>query len=227
MDTENKTLQAIKILVVDDHALIRNGMIALLKKYVPEWEFFEAEDGVRAIRKAQEVNPDIILLDYHMPKLDGAKAANIIKKERPGSKIIMVSMDMDPITIIDMINAGVSGIVSKNSHVDELLQAIDRVQNGKQHMTETVSEIVSRTLDEKKKRRKSPGNHGNKLFTKRETEILKYIVKGSSAHDIAKILSLSIRTVENHKASMFQKSNVKSTVELVGFALKTGIVTAR
>ena len=215
---------SIKILVVDDHALIRSGIIALLKKYSPGWEFYEAEDGVRAIAKAQEVNPDIILLDYHMPKLDGVKAANIIKEARPESKIIMVSMDMSPEIIIEMIGAGVSKIVSKNSNENELLQAIDKMKNGKRHLSETASEILTQDLLEYKKRKRYSRNTKNNLLTDREMEILNYVVKGATSPTIGRILSISTRTVTNHKSTIFRKCKVKSTIELVRFAIKTGMV---
>lgn len=216
--------QTIKILIVDDHALIRSGIIALLKKYSPDWDFYEAADGVRAIMKAQEVNPDIILLDYHMPKLDGVKAANIIKKGRPESKIIMVSMDMGPEIIIEMIRAGVSGIVSKYSNEHELLQAIKKVQNGSRHLSETATELAARDLIRNKTRKRYSRNTRSRLFTDRETEILRYVVKGLPSAAIARILSISVRTVTNHKASMFRKCNVKSTIELVRIAIKMGII---
>ena len=124
MNKPNNAYKPVSILIVDDHALIRKGIMAILKNYNPNWELHEAEDGVKAILKAQEINPDIILLDYLMPRLDGVKAANIIRKARPESKIIMVSMDMSPEIIIEMIDADVAGIVSKHLGDDELLQAV-------------------------------------------------------------------------------------------------------
>jgi len=214
----------VKILIVDDHALIRKGIKALLQNHNSSWDLYEAEDGVRAILKAEEIDPDIILLDYHMPKLDGAKAATIIMKASPQTKIIIVSMDVNPEMIIEIIHAGVAGIVSKQSADDELILAIDNVKNGKRHLSEHVSEIISQNFLDKKKRNRKYRHTKNKLLTDRETEILKYIVKGLSSQTIAKALSISSRTVSNHKASMFRKCNVNSTLELVRFATKIKIV---
>jgi two-component system, NarL family, response regulator NreC len=213
-----------KILVVDDHALIRKGIMALLKNHNSDWDLHEAEDGVKAILKAEEIDPDIILLDYHMPKLDGAKAANIIMKALPRTKIIIVTMDVSPEMVIEIIHAGVAGIVSKQSPEDELILAIDTVKNGKRHLSMHASEIVSQNFLTKKKRNRKYRHTRNKLLTDRETEILKYIVKGLSCPAIAKVLSISQRTVSNHKASMFRKCQVKSTIELVRFAIKTKTV---
>ena len=226
MDAHLTPSPLIKILIVDDHALLRNGLSAILKSHNPEWELHEAEDGVKAIVKAQEVNPDIILLDHHMPKLDGVKAANIIGKDRPESKIIMVSMDMSQETVIEMINAGVAGIVSKNSYEHELLQAIDKVQNGKRHLSESASQVVTSSIIEKKKSKKHSRNTKSKLLTDREMEILRLIVKGSSTPTIGQILAISTRTVSNHKASIFRKCRVKSTVELVRFAIRMKMISS-
>ena len=226
MNTFSNTSQPVKILIVDDHALIRKGIMAILKNYNPNWELHEAEDGVKAVLKAQDINPDIILMDYLMPRLDGVKAANIIRKARPESKIIMVSMDMSPEIIIEMIDADVAGIVSKHLGDDELLKAIDTVQNGKLHLSEPASLLITKDLLEKKKNKRHAKNKKTKLLTNRETEILKYIVKGASSPTIARILSISVRTVSNHKGSIFRKFKVKSTIELVRFATRTKIFPA-
>lgn len=224
MKDYSKPSKPVKILIVDDHALIRKGIMALLKNHDASFDLHEAEDGVRAILKAEEIDPEIILLDYHMPKLNGAQAATIIKKALPRTKIIIVSMDVSPEMIIEIIHAGVAGIVSKQSSEDELISAIDTVKNGKRHLSVHASEILSQNFLDKKKRIRQNRHSRNKLFTDRETEILKYIVKGFSCQTIAKAFSISTRTVSNHKASMFRKCKVHSTLELVQFAIKTKIV---
>jgi DNA-binding NarL/FixJ family response regulator len=217
--------KSIKILIVDDHALIRRGIMSILEHHDPTWELHEAEDGVKAILKAQEVNPDIILLDYHLPRLNGGKAATIIKKASPQAHIIMVSMDLSPEMVIEMIQAGVSGIVSKQSPENELLQAIDNVQNGKHHISQQVKDIVDEDLMEKKISTRHSRHTRHVILTDRETEILLYIVKGLSCTEIAEELAISSRTVSNHKANMFRKCKVKSTAELTRFALKSRIVS--
>ena len=217
-------LKPVKILIVDDHALIRRGIMALLKDYNPGWELHEAEDGVRAIVKAQEVDPDVILLDYHMPKLDGLKTTTIIKRALPESKIIIVTMDMNPEIVTAMIDMGVAGFVSKQSPDNELILAIDTVKNGKRHLSEFASKIISEKVIEKKKRIMHDKHTKSKLLTDREIEILKYLLKGYSCPVIAKTLSLSYRTVENHKASIFRKCKVGSIIELARIAIKMKII---
>lgn len=224
MNDHLKRSKPVKILIVDDHALIRKGIMAILKNHDSSWDLHEAEDGVGAILKAEEIDPEIILLDYHMPKLDGAKAATIIKKALPESKIIIVSMDMNPEMIIEMIHAGVAGIVSKQSSDDELILAIDTVKNGKRHLSVHASEILDKNFLDKKNRIRRYRHARSNLLTDRETEILKFVVQGLSCQTIAKSLSISSRTVSNHKSSIFRKYNVKSTPELIRYAMKIKIV---
>jgi DNA-binding NarL/FixJ family response regulator len=213
----------IKILVVDDHALTRRGIMALLKDHDPTWQLEEAEDGIMAAIKAGNQKPDIILLDYHMPKLNGGKAATLIRKASPGSRLILVTMEMSPEVMIDTINAGVVGIVSKHSGENELISAIDHVQNGKNHFPEGVSEIVAMDDLEKQKRIKKSRHTTSKLLTDRENEVFQFVIKGLPASSIARILSISIRTVTNHKANIFKKCKVSSTPELIRFAIKKKI----
>jgi DNA-binding NarL/FixJ family response regulator len=133
-------------------------------------------------------------------------------------------MDIRPEMILEILHAGVAGIVSKQSPDDELLQAIDNVKNGKTHLSGHASDIINQNLLGKKKRNRKHRHTKNKLLTDRETEILKYLAYGFTCPTIAKVLSISPRTVSNHKASMFKKGNVKSTIELVRFAIKMKII---
>jgi DNA-binding NarL/FixJ family response regulator len=215
---------SVTILVVDDHALIRKGIIAILKSHDSRWVLSEAENGVQAILKANEIKPDIILMDNIMPKLDGVKAASVIHKNHPNTKIIMVSMDMSPEFIISSINAGVMGILPKDSSDKEMITAIDSVKNGKHHLTGHVSEIATQHIIDKKKRRKrTPGSTKGSL-TNKEMVILKLLFKGLSSSDIGSHLSISPRTVDNHKANIFKKCHVHSVSELIRFALKAKLV---
>ena len=219
IEQNSGTVVPIKILVVDDHALTRRGIMALLADYYPGWIIEEAEDGVKAIVKAGQLKPDIILLDYHMPKLNGVKAATFIRKASPESRIILVSMEMNPNVMIDTINAGIVGIISKNDYDNELFLAIDSVKNGKNHIPERVTKIFEQDILEKLKKTRKHRHRKNKLLTDREVEIFQYVVKGLPTAAIAHILSISQRTVDNHKASIFRKCKVSNTPDLIRFAL--------
>jgi DNA-binding NarL/FixJ family response regulator len=214
----------VKILVADDHALIRKGIISILTNHDPEWEVFEAENGIQAILKAGEIRPDVILMDYMMPKLDGVSASIAIRKDLPGSKIILVSMDMSEELIINMINAGVMGIVPKDSPADELFTAIEEVNEGKHHMTGKIVELADQHALDQNNKRKKPKSYFNTIFSQREKEILAFIVQGLSAQKIATKLFITRRTVETHKANIFKKSNTHSTAALIRYAITNKIV---
>lgn len=214
----------VKILVADDHALIRKGLKAILTNHDPEWEVFEAENGIQAILKAGEIRPDIILMDYLMPKLDGVHASIAIRKDLPDAKIIMVSMDMSEEFIINTINAGVMGIVPKESTADELLSAIEEVNQGKYHMKGKIVEIANQQILDRNIKRKRPKNYQNNVFTSREKEILASLVQGMSAQKIADKLSITRRTVETHKANIFKKSKLHSTASLIRYAITNKII---
>ncbi|MEI6900780.1 MAG: response regulator transcription factor [Bacteroidota bacterium] len=214
----------IRILVVDDHALTRRGIMSILREHDSSWKIFEAEDGVQAIVIAREIRPEIILLDYNMPKLNGAKTATLFAKESPSSKIIIVTMETDPGILIDSVKAGVMGIVSKNSYDNDLLQAIDMVKNGISHIPE---EVVTR-LDGipllNSRRGRTPHQRRTVKLSKREKEIFQYLIKGSSINSISQYLGITSRTVHNQKASIFRKCGVTSTQELIGFAYKNRLI---
>lgn len=194
--------------------------MSLLKDHDPTWQLEEAEDGVVAIMKAGRLQPEIILLDYHMPKLNGIKAATFIKKASPDSRLILVSMEMSPEVMIETIHAGISGIVSKHSNENELILAIDHVANGKNHYPETVSEMVAMDDKEKQKQVKQSRHTKSKLLTDREDEVFRQIIKGLTASSIARTLFISVRTVNNHKTNIFRKCKVRSTPELIRYAFK-------
>ena len=218
-------LNQILILVVDDHALTRRGIMSILREYDSSWKIFEAEDGVQAIVIARELRPEIILLDYNMPKFNGVKTATLLAKESPASKIIIVTMETDPDKLIDSVKAGVMGIVSKNSYDNELVQAIDMVHNGIFHFPE---EVVSR-LDGipllNPRQGRTPNRRRTVKLSKREKEIFHYMIKGSSIHSISQYLGITSQTVHNHKTNIFKKCSVASTQELIGFAYKNRLLS--
>lgn len=216
---------ALTFLVVDDHTLIRKGIASILKKHDPSWEVFEAENGIQAIFKASEIRPDIILMDYLMPKLDGVQAAIAIRRELPDSKIIMVSMDLSEDVVIRTIHAGVAGFVPKDSSDQELLSAITAVHKGNLHIPVNVFEMASGVLVKSRVKRSDSGLIDHMLFTARETEILKLLTQGYSSGRIAAHLSISRRTVESHRANIFKKCKVHSISSLIRWAIKNNIIT--
>jgi len=219
-----KSLNPVKILLVDDHALIRKGIMALLQNYNDSWELFEAGNGIQGVLKARQVRPDIILMDYIMPKLDGLKAAAMIKKELPGTQIIIVTMDMRPELIMESIEAGISGIVPKQAAEIELLSAITDINNGLTHLTGSFPGVKNAKIKQKPKRKEKKKHTRHKILTDHEIEIISFLAMGLRISEIAEKLVISVRTVGAHKSKIFKKCHVHSTPELIRFALRNKII---
>ena len=214
----------IRILVVDDHALTRRGIMSILREHDPSWNIFEAEDGVQAIVIAREVRPEIILLDYNMPRLNGIKAATILGKELPASKLIIVTMETNPDILIDSVQAGVMGIVSKHSYDNELVQAIDMVHNGITHIPADVVSKMDGIPLLKATTSDSPHLVRTLKLSKKEKEIFQYLIKGSAIQSISQFLGVTSMTVHNHKTIIFKKCGVTSRRELMEFAYKNRLL---
>ncbi len=213
-----------KILIVDDHVLIRKGFKSLLNSYNPGWEVYEAINGIQAIIKAPKIRPDVVLMDFSMPKLDGLKTASQMIRDYPGIKIIMISGFIASENIQQLLDAGIMGIVPKSAGTEELLEAIFHVVRGKQHLTlESSMNIVLET--EKAPRRKTKKQERKpSLLTPREMEVMQLLVTGNRPEMIIRQLAISRRTLNSHKASIFKKCTIHSTAELVRYAYKNDLV---
>ncbi len=209
-----------RILLADDHSLLRKGLASILKHHNSEWELFEATDGEDAIKKAGLLRPDLILMDYNMPVLDGIQATIEIRRKFPEIKIIMVSMDMTEEVVIQGMMAGVKGFIPKDSPEPELLAAIHEVLRGKYHLTGRILEIAQRQSEI----RKHPPNTPDRIFSRRETDVLRLVVEGMTSVEIAGKLNISKRTVDHHRSNLLAKSGTNTQAALIRFALKTNSV---
>ena len=213
-----------KILIVDDHVLIRKGFKALLNSYNPTWEVYEAINGIQALIKAPKIRPDIVLMDFCMPKLDGLKTASQMIRDYPGIKIIMISGFISSGNIQPMLDSGIMGIVPKSAGTDELLEAIFHVVKGKRHIRVESSMIVEMEPKPPGKRRVKREKRKPTLLTPREMEVMQLLVKGVHPETILNQLAISQRTLNSHKASIFKKCNIHSTAELVRYAYKNSLI---
>ena len=213
------------VLVVDDHPLLRKGIIDLLTSHFPQWKIHQASDGLDAVRKAKELHPELIFMDYRMPKMDGLKASSIIMEQLPKTKIIMVSMEEGTEYVRDAFDANVCGIVTKTYSEVELIDAITTVRNGKIYLNKNDKEILVEYLAEKNRRRIEGRHQVSPVLTDREIEVIRYIVLGKTAKEIAELLSISSRTVETHKTNILSKCQVKTTAELVRYAISKKLVS--
>lgn len=215
-------MSKIKILVVDDHSLVREGIITILSG-VDNFEIIgEAESGEDAIEKMKTLTPDIVLMDINMPGLNGIETSKLLLSTYEGLKIIILSMDVTQEFVSEGIKAGVFGYIAKDTKKDILIKAIEKVASGEQFFGEKVSQVIFKGFYKQSKGEKAAKQ--NKDLSSREIEVLKLIASGMSNRDIADKLFISIRTVDAHRNHIMQKLSLKSTAELVKYAIKKQII---
>ena len=213
----------IKLLIVDDHAVVRKGIQNLLEEE-PNIEIIgEASDGLEAIDKVKTFKPSIVLLDLTMPQMSGFEVAKIISDKYPSTKSLIFSMHNNPEYMVKSVENGAMGYLLKDTSKEEILKALESVSAGNKYFPPTVSAMIIDGLLEQRKQKTNSILKKTSLFakiSKKEREILKYITKGLSSQEIAEKLSLSVRTVSNHRANILRKTNVKNTAELVRLAVE-------
>jgi len=216
-------MNALKLLIVDDHPMVRLGLKSLLEG-VREVEIInEAVDGDEAIAKVSANNYDVIIMDIKMPKKDGIEATREIVKKYPAARIIALSMMDEQDYIVKMLQAGAKGYLLKNSSKEELLKAVLAVSKGDNYFSHEVSSIMLAKFIHKefpsKREMKSDVD-----LTKREKEIIKMIAEEMTNAEIGVKLGISIRTVDTHRRNLLQKLDVKNTAGLVRYAIQAGLL---
>ena len=206
----------IRVIIVDDHKMIRDG-IKLMLKGSPEIKVIaEAENGLEAV-KYMDNNPtsvDVILMDISMPKLNGIAATKDIKGNHKNINVLAITMHLEESYITDMMKAGASGYILKESGKEELIEAIIKVADGKLYFSSDVSSIIiGNMMDDSKNNTKS-------LISDREKEVIKFVVQGISNAEIGSLMCLSSRTIESHRRNILQKLDLKNTAELISYAIK-------
>jgi DNA-binding NarL/FixJ family response regulator len=213
----------IKILITDDHAVVRKGLKMLLDEEATIEIVGEAVDGVDALEKIAILMPNIIILDLTMPNMNGIEASRHIAANYPTVKIVVFSMHNDTDYILKSVENGASGYLMKDSSKEEIMKAILAVMDGKKYFPPDISSLI---IDDLIKRTRGTNYIENSIttdgiyltITKKEKEILNYIIKGHSSRQIAENMNLSIRTVDNHRANMMKKTKAKNTADLVNLA---------
>jgi DNA-binding NarL/FixJ family response regulator len=212
-------VEAIKLLIVDDHPVVREGIGAMLKRE-PDFKIVgEASNGLEAVEQARELSPDVILMDLRMPEMDGVEAITRIKEAKPEVKFIILTTYSDDEYIFKGIAAGARAYLLKDAPREELFKAIRAVYRGESLIQPVVA---SRVLD--KLAELSRKNPGAETLSEREVEVLRLMAKGVSNSNIADELSITQSTVKTHITSIFQKLNVTTRTEAVTTALKRGII---
>jgi len=215
-------MNKIKVLIVDDHQVVRRGIINLFEDELDIEIVGEASDGIEAIEKIKELLPDIVLLDISMPKMGGLETVEKLTKLKSTAKIIVFSMHNNEEYIVKSIQSGAMGYVLKDTSKEELLSAIRKVFQGEKFFNSQISEIVINSISNKNRKTKSIKE--TIKLTKTEKLILSHIINGLNSREIAEKLDSSIRTIDNHRAHIIKKSNVKNTAELVMLSLKENLI---
>ncbi len=215
-------MSKIRVLISDDHALVREGIIAFLRLFDDIEVVGEACDGIAAIECAKKVRPDIVLMDIGMPKLGGLEATTEIKKIDPNIKILVLTQYDDREYISRFLKAGVSGYLLKTAVGNELVNAIRAVNKGDFYLFSSIaSEVVAGYLGQDKK---SAEEDLYEKLTDREKQVLKLIAEGHSHKEIANLLNISVKTVIAHQTNISEKLNIHSRTALVKFAISKGII---
>ncbi|MES2734056.1 MAG: response regulator transcription factor [Bacteroidota bacterium] len=206
----------IRLVIADDHPLVRDGLKAFLQK-TPEFKVVaEAENGKQLLQLIQEHQPDVALVDISMPELNGLEALQKLHQQYPGLKVIVLTMHEEPEYILKSISSGAQAYLLKNAEPEELHKAISTVMKGGKYFSPTVSGIVMENLAKPELEEES--------LTPRELEVLKLICRGLSNYQTASELFISIRTVEKHRVNVLRKMQAINTADLVRKAMEKGLI---
>jgi DNA-binding NarL/FixJ family response regulator len=213
-------MNKIRILLADDHPLVRSGLIKLLEPFKEFIIIGEASDGEEAVAMTKKLEPDVVVIDLSMPKLSGVEATKIIRKNFPSAKVLVLTMYDNEEYVYQILKSGAGGYMLKNSGRDELAAAIRAVARGDRFFSPRVSEIVMEAYLRKSEGRNDLPTAGDDLpLTKREKEILYYIADGLNNSQIGEKLFISARTVETHRTNIMQKLDIHDAANLMRFAL--------
>lgn len=212
-----------KILLADDHAVLRHGLRRILEDQ-PNWTVVaEASHGRDAITATEAHHPDVAVLDIAMPLLNGIEATRQIVRRVPSTRVLILSMHTDEAYVIQAVQAGARGYVLKESAGEEIVQAIAAIRSGKSFFSPAIAEIM---LDDHVRSLTDRGMTDRyEALSEREREVLQLVAEGRSTKEIADLLSISVATVETHRAHILQKLDLKNIAGVVLFAARRGIVS--
>jgi two-component system response regulator NreC len=212
----------IKIILADDHQIVRHGLRSLLSSE-PDMEVVgEADNGRAVVRLVQEKSPQVVIMDISMPDLNGIEATRQIIAESPGVKIIALSMHSDSLFVLNMFKAGASGYLLKDCALEELVKAVRTVLNRKIYLSPGISDIVIKDFVIGWS---PPDSSAYSILTTREREVLQLMAEGRNTNQIAESLCVSVKTVEAHRKQLMNKLDIHSVAELTKYAIRQGLTS--
>jgi len=216
-------MRKIRVLLADDHQLMRSGIRLMLERETDLSVVGEANDGREAVALAKSLRPDVVVMDIGMANLNGIEAAQQMTGNSPEIAVVMLSMHSDESYVLRALKAGARGYLLKDSAEADLIKAVHAVAGGKSFFSPAVSKVL---LDDYvRKLRRSGTEDAYDLLTPREREVLQLIAEGKSNKDIANLLNLSVYTVESHRSNLMEKLNVRGLPELILYAVRKGIIS--
>jgi DNA-binding NarL/FixJ family response regulator len=213
----------IRVLVVDDHTIVRDGICVLLRLAGDIEVVGEAANGREALEMVRKFIPDVILIDIAMPNMNGLETTHRIRKEFPGVKILVLTQYDDKEHVFGAIEAGASGFLSKTAASSELVSGIRSVHRGDSFLSPSAAKFLVEDYQLEASVRKEQDSY--KQLSDREREILKLLAEGHTTREIADMLVISVKTVEGHKTNLMSKIDIHNRTDLVKYALRKGIIT--
>jgi DNA-binding NarL/FixJ family response regulator len=212
---------AVKILLVDDHQVLREGLRSLLERQADMQVVGEAADGTAALRLVRELNPDLIIMDVNMPGMDGIDVTRLISRDHPGVKVLVLSMYLRKTFVSEMFKSGAAGYLLKESAFAEIAEAIRVVLKGERYVSKRVAGLLIDDYVEG-----VPKDAAKTQLTKKELEVIRMLADGKSSKEIALITDTSVKTVDACRRRVMQKLEVRSLAELIKYAIREGLTTA-
>jgi DNA-binding NarL/FixJ family response regulator len=212
--------QRIKVLVADDHPVVRKGLQSCLSRQERVKIVGEAADGDEALKQALELSPDVVLMDISMPRMNGLAATEALRRQAPRIKILILSVHNNRDYIFRIIQAGAHGYVSKEASPEELMEAIESVHSGETYFTPDIAQAALSQLVQNNGKREPFS-----ALTGREREVLVLVAEGRSNKEIANQLGIGVRTIETHRERIMRRLNIHSVASLTKFAIVNGLIS--
>jgi DNA-binding NarL/FixJ family response regulator len=216
-------MKPIRILLADDHTVVRKGLRLLLESNAGFQVVADAADGREAVALAAEHLPDVVVMDVAMPILNGIEATRQIVAKLPNTAVVFLSMHSDESYVLKALKAGARGYLLKDSAEYDLIHAVTAVSEGKAFFSPAISKML--VEDYVRQMRERAVEDSYELLTTREREVLQLLAEGKNNKDVANLLNLSLYTVETHRSNIFQKLNLHSSAELILYAIRKGVIS--
>ena len=212
----------VRVLIADDHKIVREGLRALIEKHEKMEVVAEAETGLEAVRLTGKLQPDVVIMDLGMPQMNGIEATREITAGNQRIKVIALSMHSDKRFVLQMLKAGASGYLLKDSAFEELITAIKTVTSNQSYLSPKITDVVLKEYLQTVSRGDASAFS---VLTHREREVLQMLAEGKSTKEIAASLNVSVKTVETHRQQIMDKLKIRSVAELTKYAIREGLTS--